>query len=69
MLYALNRIHKIKQDNEKDNIGRNVLDIQVTTFSDSAVISYPDKKDNLFWLIIDIIHLQLDLILYIKDHS
>lgn len=64
ILYALNRIHKIKQDNEKDNIGRNVLDIQVTTFSDSAVISYPDKKDNLFWLIIDIIHLQLDLILY-----
>lgn len=40
----------------------NIEDIQVTTFSDSAVISYPlNMRNALFYTIIDIIHLQLEL--------
>lgn len=40
----------------------NIEDTQVTTFSDSAVISYPlNMRGALLYTIIDIIHLQLEL--------
>ena len=59
---ALNRIYKVKKDNEGSGfMNQKSQGVEVTTFSDSAVISYPAEKDNLLFLILDLIHLQLDL--------
>lgn len=59
---ALNRIYKVKKDNEGSGfMNLKSQGVEVTTFSDSAVISYPAEKDNLLFLILDLIHLQLDL--------
>ncbi len=61
---ALKRIYKVKSDNESEGF-MNMRDIgvEVTTFSDSAVISYPAERDNLLYLILVLIHMQLDLAL------
>ena len=59
---ALKRIHKIVERNYSKGINNGTeFGIEVSTFSDNAVISYPAKEDNLFFLIIELIHLQLDL--------
>ena len=59
---ALNRIHELKTDNEGEGVmNMRLMGVEVTTFSDSAVISYPAKEDSLLMIIIAIIHLQLDL--------
>ena len=49
--------------NYSDNEGlEQATGIKVTTFSDSIIISYPaNKEDGLFLLLINIIHLQLEL--------
>ncbi len=61
---ALNRIYQVKLDNENEGIlEKKSLGVEVTTFSDSAVISYPDEGDNLFSLLLNLIHLQLQLVL------
>ncbi len=61
---ALKRIYKVKSDNESKGImNMKSMGVEVTTFSDSAVISYPAKDDNLLYLILDLIHMQLDLAL------
>lgn len=61
---ALKCILNIKKcnDNTDSFMSMKEYGVEVTTFSDSAVISYPaDNIDNLFYLILDIIHLQLEL--------
>ena len=59
--YALNRIRSIKQSNNIKGYSK-VTGIQASTFSDCAVISYPvDKPDSFFNILLDLIHLQLDL--------
>lgn len=64
---ALKRILQIKLDNEDLS---SVLEmkshgVEITTFSDSAVISYPaDDIDELFFLLLDLVHLQLELASY-----
>lgn len=61
---ALKRIYKVKSDNEsKGFMNMRGMGVEVTTFSDSAVISYPAERDNLLYLILDLIHMQLDLAL------
>lgn len=68
---AMDIIHSYKilndrpMGNEEDNeeAGLRALGIQVTTFSDSAIISYPLSYDGaLFLLINDLIHMQMDLL-------
>lgn len=59
---SLKRIHQRKIDNYCDSMfNMQSYGVEVSTFSDSAVISYPNKGDNLFWIIEDLIHLQFDL--------
>ena len=59
---ALKRIYKVKLDNEsKGFMNMKGMGVEVTTFSDSAVISYPAERDNLLYLILNLIHMQLDL--------
>ena len=68
---AMNIIHSYKTLNDSpmgseqndDKAGLRSLGIQITTFSDSAIISYPLSYDGaLFYLIIDLIHLQMELL-------
>ena len=64
---ALKRILQIKLDNEDLS---SVLEmkshgVEITTFSDSAVVSYPAADiDGLFFLLLDLVHLQLELASY-----
>ncbi len=61
ILYAMNIIHSYKELSDFGFDGTN-YGIQVTTFSDSAIISYPISFDGgLFHVLIDLIHLQIDL--------
>ncbi len=61
---ALKRINTIKKENDGKGIyNRKSFGVEVNTFSDSAVISYPAEKDNLLYIILDLIYLQLDLVL------
>ena len=54
--HALDTIQRVKK--RVDNISA-----KVSTFSDSIVISYPiNGRDPLFYILIDLIHLQLDLL-------
>ncbi len=61
---ALKRILQLKLDNE--NLS-SILEmkshgVEITTFSDSAVISYSaDDIDGLFFMLVDLVHLQLAL--------
>ena len=53
---ALKTIQNVKKDSENTSA-------KVTTFSDNIVISYPaNGKDSLFYILIDLIHLQLELL-------
>lgn len=63
ILKALMRIHAIKENNYSQSF-MNMQDygFEVITFSDSAVISCPAENDNLFYLLLEIIHLQMDLV-------
>lgn len=64
ILNAMNIIHGYKKlnDNGLDGKGLREYGIQVTTFSDSAIISYPISYDGgLFFVLMDLIHLQIDL--------
>lgn len=63
ILQALMRIHAIKENNYSQSF-MNMQDygFEVITFSDSAVISCPAENDNLFFLILELIHLQIDLV-------
>lgn len=65
ILQAMDIIHSYKELNDKW-VGKEIFigdGCQVTTFSDSAVISYPLSYDGaLFLLIIDIIHIQIELL-------
>lgn len=61
---ALSRILSVKEDNYASDsfMEMKSMGVEVNTFSDCAVISYPaSNPDNLFFLIMDLIHLQLDL--------
>lgn len=63
--HALNRILDLKKRNDEDTKqGYNISDIRITTFSDSAVISYPliEESGNMFYILLDLIHLQIDLL-------
>lgn len=64
ILNAMNIIHGYKtlNDNGLDGKGLREYGIQITTFSDSAIISYPiDFEGGLFHVLVDLIHLQIDL--------
>ncbi|MCM1161012.1 MAG: hypothetical protein NC412_07295 [Roseburia sp.] len=64
---ALKRILQIKLDNEdlSSVLEMKSYGVEITTFSDSAVISYPaDDIDGLFYLLLDLVHLQLELASY-----
>mgnify|MGYP002510084474 FL=1 len=54
--FALETIQNVKKISD-------INDAKVTTFSDSIIISYPAKaRDPLFYILIDLIHLQLNLL-------
>ncbi len=60
----MNIIHGYKELNDNGFGGKGLREygIQVTTFSDSAIISYPIGYDGgLFFVLMDLIHLQIDL--------
>ena len=68
---AMDIIHSYKtlndspmgHENDDSKAGLRSLGIQVTTFSDSAIISYPLSYDGaLIHLIIDLIHMQMELL-------
>lgn len=64
---ALKQILQIKLDNEdlSSVLEMKSYGVEITTFSDSAVISYPaDDIDGLFYLLLDLVHLQLALASY-----
>lgn len=60
---ALELIYEHKEENESDDfVCMQQYGIEVSVFSDSAIISYPmDYEGGLFFILLDIIHLQLDL--------
>ena len=64
ILDAMNIIHSYKtlNDNGLNGGGLKEHGIQITTFSDSAIISYPiDFEGGLFHVLLDLIHMQIDL--------
>lgn len=60
---SLQIIYEQKRDNENiEGIGLKDYGVEVTTFSDSIVISYPiNYEGGLFFVLLDVIHLQLQL--------
>lgn len=60
---AMDIIHSYKVLNDAgEDGGLRKLGVQVTTFSDSAILSYPVNFDGgLFHVLLDLIHLQIDL--------
>src|SRR5229473_8151572 len=62
ILRVLRSIFRVKQENDSDPIPLKEIGIEVTVFSDSVVISYSaDDENALFGVILDITHLQLNL--------
>lgn len=64
---ALKRIYNLKAANdEMENIlSLREYGVEITAFSDSAVISYPiDYEGGFFMILLDVIHLQLELACY-----
>lgn len=63
LMKAMNIIHSYKSLNDKGpDGGLRKYGVQVTTFSDSAILSYPISFDGgLFHVLLDLIHLQIDL--------
>lgn len=64
ILTAMRIVRRYKDLNDSDaDKGLNLCDCQVTTFSDSAIISYPLHYDGgFFGILIDLIHMQIDLL-------
>ena len=59
---AMEIIYRVKEYYSDNEGFEQATGIKVTTFSDSIIISYPaNKEDGLFLLLINIIHLQLEL--------
>lgn len=59
---ALKRIMELKKENEFNSYYDYESGVEISTFSDSIVISYPiDYKGGLFLILTDLAHLQLDL--------
>lgn len=65
ILKAMSIIHRVKELNDSGSDGGlRRYGIHVTTFSDSAIISYPLSHDGgLFYVLMDLIHLQIDLLM------
>lgn len=65
ILQAMRIIHRVKELNDSGSGGGlQRYGIYVTTFSDSAIISYPLNHDGgLFYVLIDLIHLQIELLM------
>lgn len=63
---ALKSLSEFKEDNENvKTYGMKSLGREITVFSDSIVISYNlNIKSALFYILIDLIHLQMDLLRY-----
>ena len=63
ILNAMEIIHSYKEFNDTGfGNGLRKFGVQVTTFSDSAILSYPMSFDGgLFLVLLDLIHLQIDL--------
>lgn len=63
ILNAMEIIHSYKEFNDTGfGNGLRQYGVQVTTFSDSAILSYPMSFDGgLFHVLLDLIHLQIDL--------
>lgn len=64
IMEAMDIIHGYKTMNDKFLDGGLLeLGIQITTFSDSVIISYPITYDGgIFFIMLDLIHLQIDLL-------
>ena len=64
---ALERIYELKKYNERLNDIESLREfgVEISTFSDSIIISYPiDFEGGLFFIIMELIHLQIDLVFY-----
>lgn len=63
LMKAMDIIHSYKTLNDGGpDGGLRKYGVQVTTFSDSAILSYPISFDGgLFYVLLDLIHLQIDL--------
>lgn len=64
---ALKRIYDLKNHNESPTEVTSLREfgVEISTFSDSIVISYPiDYEGGLFFILMELIHLQLDLACY-----
>ena len=64
---ALERIYELKKHNERLNDIESLHEfgVEISTFSDSIIISYPiDFEGGLFFIIMELIHLQIDLVFY-----
>ncbi|MGN6710117.1 hypothetical protein [Anaerocolumna jejuensis] len=64
---ALKRIFELKNHNENPTEMTSLREfgVEISTFSDSIVISYPiDYEGGLFFVLMELIHLQLDLACY-----
>jgi hypothetical protein len=63
ILEVLKLIHSLKVNNYGSTfMNMQEFGVEIITFSDSAVISCPAERDNLFFLLIKLIHLQMELI-------
>ena len=62
LLSVMKRIANIKDENDNGILSQKELGKEVTVFSDCIVISYPlENEGSLFFILLDIIHIQLDL--------
>lgn len=64
---SLQRIYQMKQENDEIQSITSLKEegVEVSVFSDSAVISYPvTMEGGLFYILLDLIHLQIDLAAY-----
>ena len=63
MLQTLKSIFEFKRENDEESLSLRELGKEVTIFSDSIVISYPlDFGGGLFFILMNIIHIQIDLL-------
>lgn len=60
---VMNFIEYLKKDNDDGILSLKEIGREITIFSDSIVISYPyDIESSLFYVLVDIIHIQLELL-------
>lgn len=63
ILQKLKSIFEFKRENDEESLSLRELGKEVTIFSDSIVISYPlDFGGGLFFILMNIIHIQIDLL-------